>query len=335
MATPPTPPLGNLLRLHPLSLADLPSHPSLTNLPSTNGSSSSAPKPPPRPSLPTFLTALLSEATTFIDHTLPSTFTVASTSKRSPPATSAVTLLKHTYPPSTLAAIPWHAFPVPRSPPPGGLAAEAWFARRSRHADAAAAGTASWAEFDAGLRAQHSEHERQYTPDVYAAARVLDWDADADTAAAARDLRARGFEHASLRLYEMCHRLPFPLRPRVFAVAVATARTLAPGGEGAGEGLVVVQVPVDVRGWPRAGYTNGGNVREGGGVQARRCVVGRYASVERVRRGVGGEIEWVMGTASDAGGWLPMWAQKMGVPGAVVKDVGLFVGWVGGRRGGA
>jgi hypothetical protein len=32
-----------------------------------------------------------------------------------------------------------------------------------------------------------------------------------------------------------------------------------------------------------------------------------------------------MGTASDAGGNLPMWAQKMGVPGAVVKDVGLFM----------
>lgn len=38
-------------------------------------------------------------------------------------------------------------------------------------------------------------------------------------------------------------------------------------------------------------------------------------------------IEWVMATASDAKGWLPMWVQKLGVPSAVVKDVGLFVGW--------
>lgn len=43
-------------------------------------------------------------------------------------------------------------------------------------------------------------------------------------------------------------------------------------------------------------------------------------------------IEWIMATASDAKGWLPMWAQKLGVPGAIVKDVGLFVKWVLGRR---
>ena len=43
-------------------------------------------------------------------------------------------------------------------------------------------------------------------------------------------------------------------------------------------------------------------------------------------------IEWVMATASDAKGWLPMWAQKMGVPSAVVKDVGLFIRWVQKKR---
>ncbi|MCJ1431748.1 hypothetical protein MMC27_001103 [Xylographa pallens] len=327
MATLSTPPLGNLLRLHPLSLADLPSHPSLTNLSPTNNSSSSAsPKPPPRPSLTTFLTALLSEATTFVDHTLPATFTVSSTSKTSPPAIAPVTLLKHTYAPSTLAAIPWRTSPVPRAVAP--TSSEAWFARRSRHANARSTGTADWAEFDAGLREQHSEHERLYTPDVYDAHQVLDWDAET----AGLDLAARGFHAVQLRLYEMCHRLPFPLHPRVFAVAVVTATTSAPAG---GAGLLVVQVPVDMRGLPQARYSNGGNVGAGKGVRGKRCVVGTYTSVERARVGVDGQIEWVMGTASDAGGWLPMWAQKMGVPGAVVKDVGLFVGWVGGRRGAA
>ena len=43
-------------------------------------------------------------------------------------------------------------------------------------------------------------------------------------------------------------------------------------------------------------------------------------------------IEWIMATASDAKGWLPMWAQKMGVPGAVVKDVGLLIKWVSEQR---
>ena len=31
-----------------------------------------------------------------------------------------------------------------------------------------------------------------------------------------------------------------------------------------------------------------------------------------------------MAVASDASGVLPMWAQKMGLPGAIAKDVGLF-----------
>ena len=48
--------------------------------------------------------------------------------------------------------------------------------------------------------------------------------------------------------------------------------------------------------------------------------------------GGGNEIEWVMATASDAKGWLPMWLQKTSVPGAVVKDVGFFVDWVMKRR---
>ena len=39
-----------------------------------------------------------------------------------------------------------------------------------------------------------------------------------------------------------------------------------------------------------------------------------------------------MATASDAKGWLPMWMQKLGVPGAVVKDVGLFIGWIREQR---
>ncbi len=43
-------------------------------------------------------------------------------------------------------------------------------------------------------------------------------------------------------------------------------------------------------------------------------------------------IEWTMATASDAKGWLPMWAQKMGVPSAVVKDVGYFISWVHKKR---
>ena len=45
-----------------------------------------------------------------------------------------------------------------------------------------------------------------------------------------------------------------------------------------------------------------------------------------------GDIKWVMATASDAKGKLPMWMQKLGVPGAVVKDVGLVMKWLHDRR---
>ena len=39
-----------------------------------------------------------------------------------------------------------------------------------------------------------------------------------------------------------------------------------------------------------------------------------------------------MAVTSDAKGSLPMWAQKMGLPGAIAKDVGLVMQWVADRR---
>ena len=46
------------------------------------------------------------------------------------------------------------------------------------------------------------------------------------------------------------------------------------------------------------------------------------------------QIEWLMATASDAGGWLPMWMQRLGTPGAIVKDVGLFMKYIKKERDG-
>ena len=54
------------------------------------------------------------------------------------------------------------------------------FARKSTHANKAEDGTATWEEFDNGLRVLHSEHEREYTPDVFDSFKVLDWDAETD-----------------------------------------------------------------------------------------------------------------------------------------------------------
>ncbi len=68
--------------------------------------------------------------------------------------------------------------------------------------------------------------------------------------------------------------------------------------------------------------------------RARGVVVAAYASVERVRKlpGWDGEIEWLMATASDARGVLPMWVQTLAVPGQIAKDVGLFLSWLARER---
>jgi hypothetical protein len=57
-----------------------------------------------------------------------------------------------------------------------------------------------------------------------------------------------------------------------------------------------------------------------------------YASIERCRKLPDFDVDWVMATASDAGGWLPKWAQKLGVPGAILHDVGLFMEYMASLR---
>jgi hypothetical protein len=127
-----------------------------------------------------------------------------------------------------------------------------------------------------------------------------------------------------MAIYEMCHAIPAPLAPRCFPVLVATADVNQ-------DEFIAVTVPVSLyRTVPGAFYSTGRNKIEGKDVQQRKGVVmGAYAAVETVRRNRDkGEIEWCMATASDAKGNLPMWAQKLGLPGAVVKDVGNFIKWV-------
>jgi len=55
---------------------------------------------------------------------------------------------------------------------------EAWFARRSTHTNKRERGTADWREFNERLRRNHSQHEMEYTPGVFDAHKVLDWDAE-------------------------------------------------------------------------------------------------------------------------------------------------------------
>lgn len=124
----------------------------------------------------------------------------------------------------------------------------------------------------------------------------------------------------------MCHHIPGPLQNRVFS-------TLVTRGFTRGGAFIVVQIPVDISRLPAALYSNGKHTKAGDSAQKRQSMtIGQYVSIERVKEQDDGNVMWEMATASDAKGWLPMSVQKMGVPGAVVKDVGLFMKWVAQRR---
>ena len=56
--------------------------------------------------------------------------------------------------------------------------------------------------------------------------------------------------------------------------------------------------------------------------------MGKYSAVETAYIDTDGQIEWTMATASNAKGNLPMFAQKLGLPGAIAKDVGFFLNWI-------
>jgi Protein of unknown function (DUF3074) len=71
------------------------------------------------------------------------------------------------------------------------------------------------------------------------------------------------------------------------------------------------------------------------------AIVAKYVAVERVRvlhardddpPDAKSKVEWLMCTCSDAGGWLPLMAQRTKIPGEIAKDVGLFMNWIGKQR---
>lgn len=239
-------------------------------------------------------------------------FVVKAENKPAAPSTAGVKLLEKTIP----------AIELPTSHTPGAYPEETWFARTSIHENKSTTGTASWPEFEYGLMDDHSQHEKEYTPDVYDAHRVLSYDTQTPS------LQIPGYEKIGLSIYEMAHKIPPPLNNRVFSVAVATAKSSDASR------FLVVQVPVDIRLIDKALYANGRNKRDGDEAIKRKEVhLGQYVSIERCEVVDGGaKVQWQMGTSSDAGGVLPMFVQKMAVPGAIVKDVSLFMEWIEKKR---
>ncbi|RAL06263.1 SRPBCC family protein [Aspergillus ibericus CBS 121593] len=268
------------LRLHPHPFSSLPIHPSLDN------SSSS------RPALRPFLHALLTEAQTLLT-SIPSTFHPDRKPRRSSPSTAKVYLSTRSIPP------------------------DYWVCRQSVHEDAPVTGSASWAEFRAGLRHDHSKHEMDYTPSVTAVERLMEWPSEIDVDG--------GWSRVDVHVNMITHTFhPTALiAPRSFIVLVVSA------DRDRDQGFVTVQIPLTVDSSPQS-------VRQKIAASApRNAIFASYASVEQVVAAPEG-LQWTMATTSDAGGAIPRWIQRSwtmgGVPKAVVADVGLFLGWTARRR---
>ncbi|KAL9006990.1 MAG: hypothetical protein Q9188_000278 [Gyalolechia gomerana] len=318
--------LGNLVRLAPLDLDTLPPHPALelsvtrkrprraspeeaiapeTPQKATQAVNESEPSTIDvngRPNLGPFIKAVLDEAVTFIDSTLPATFKPSS-EKSSAPAAAKVQTLKREITGSELSNIAWLDSKIPRDTPDRiDNMEEAWFARKSRHPNRQDKGTARFSEFDYSLRVSHSEHEGEYTPDIFDTYKVLDWAVQDDSTE----------EESNFADYKQ--------------ITMSTKTGT--------QDFIVVQIPVDIKTLHEAFYSNGRNMKEGDSALKRKKPILGYAISkasclkQRCMFTANNEIEWTMATASDAKGWLPLWAQKMGIPGAIVKDVGLVVKWI-------
>ncbi|KAI9808267.1 MAG: hypothetical protein M1825_004724 [Sarcosagium campestre] len=225
-----------------------------------------------------------------------------------------VRLFKRQVTQQQLVNVPWNNALVARPDPVfksrgGSYRSETWFGRFSQHSDRVQTGTASFTEFDDGLKKDHSRNEQRYTPECTVAHQVLEWKIP-ETA------RAGPYRGLTMSIQEMVHKLPRPFRPRVFPVLVITARLRD-------SAFIVVQVPLSgVETLPGSIFT-----KKSGYVTA------VYSSVECVQSHERGAlIDWAMATASDAKGYLPAWLQATAVPGAIAKDVKHFFKWLVGVR---
>lgn len=293
-----------------------------------------------------FITALLQEAVPFIDSAAPqggqnSSPWKSKGTKKFPESAAKVELSERVLilpAPGALAAAAASADASGETkaakPTKTAETTETWACRRSVHIDSATKGTASWAEFARCLRDEHAATEDAFTPTVLAHREAQAWAGAHDVSPVAIGEGSGSGSSSTwwggfqLLLVEMKHKIPPPLKPRVFPVLQLLATVMTAGeGDGARTAkneFVVVSVPVaDFAGSDLAALSKEAGV-----------VVGAYAAVERVKKEESGQgdVEWIMATASDAKGVLPMWVQTKAVPGQIAKDVALFLGWIEGER---
>ncbi|KAJ5825901.1 hypothetical protein N7474_003039 [Penicillium riverlandense] len=326
-----------LIQLSPHLFTSLPAHPSL-------------PPNPSRPELSQFITTALREAISLLDTTIPSTLTADSKPRSSPPSHAKVKLLRGWRKPAGSDSN------QARNGPGKG---EFWVCRESQHVDSAASGTASWEEFEDGLRQDHAKHEMEYTPSVTGVERLLQWEGpELETELEVEGVMYTDFEvEGKSKLFSLQSdhtHLPPRRADRAalvlsLTISARTSNKLDTEQEQQQQqsppGFVTIQIPLH----PDASSTPTELHQKIHSTVPRRTIFANYASVERVmsRRSStqdssspettsSGHVQWTMATTSDAGGSIPQWVQRNwtlgGVPRAVVADVGLFIGWTDQRR---
>ncbi|KAH6608681.1 hypothetical protein Trco_002027 [Trichoderma cornu-damae] len=191
------------------------------------------------------------------------------------------------------------------------IRSETWSLRRSVHEAAKKAGTADWEEWMQCFKEGHADVEMKFTPTVLNHLLKRQWDCTGAEVVLGGDT----YESLTLKLEESVHRMPAPLNKRVFPVLQVTAAV-----RGRRE-FVVVQIAAV----PES--LGAEEPREDGALR------GTYTSIERFKEvDDQGNVEWLMGTVSDARGVLPAWIQKMAVPGQIAKDVDMFLEWIARER---
>ncbi|KAJ5903826.1 hypothetical protein N7504_006209 [Penicillium tannophilum] len=300
-----------LLQLQPHLFTSVPAHSSLQN----NDT---------RPELQSYIRTALQEALELL-HSVPSSFTADPKLRSSSPSEAKVKLLRN-----------WRKLSEDASKK--NNKPEFWVCRQSEHVDAEAKGTASWSEFETGLRSNHAEHEMDYTPSVTGVERLLEWSRN-ETGEV--EIDGLFFKDMDVEINLITHTFhPGALiAPRSFiSLTISAAYDNPQLAQGApSKGFVTVQIPLQ----STPSSTPDDLHQRIVSAVPKRTIFANYASVEQVNLLPPGDsgpssIEWTMATTSDAGGSIPQWVQRNwtmgGVPRAVVADVGLFIGWTMRRR---
>ncbi|KAH8602867.1 hypothetical protein B0O99DRAFT_679851 [Bisporella sp. PMI_857] len=310
--------LGPWVRLEGIGIGQLPpggrglkpANQPLSAEESSDGSSSAA-----APDLKTFITKVLSEAVPFIDGVSPkdssaSKWKLKGSPKTFPNSEAPVQIYERTVEGKVLDKIEGMGkYSADRRD-------EIWFCRKSTHRNKAETKTANWEEFVHAFKEHHAESEDAFTPAVIGAREAIRW----DTNGLKIDVGEERWINTAAVVVEMKHKItPKPLKNRIFPVLQVAAELTGT------QEVLIVSIPLnDFQKSPYAEYA-----------RDKSLVVASYVSIERIRvLPRNGEIEWLMGTASDAGGVLPPWIQNLAIPSQIAKDVDMFLAWIPSQRSG-